>query len=457
MINVASIVSPRNAPMMAEYGWSMFFFIGVSIVLFLIPIGLVAAELATGWPEAGGVYAWVREAFGEREGFLAIWCDWSENLTWFPTVLAFIAGSLAYAIEPSLASNNVYLVVTMLGVFWVATLLNFLRVEQSTLVVSVGTILGAILPIVLLGGLAIAWFAKGEGSQIPFSGDALLPDLSGQQLLFLGGILLMFSGMEMAGFHALETRDPKRDYPRAILLSVAVIVVFSLASSFALALVVPKHQISLLAGTMQAFQDMLDAVGIGFLVRPVAILLVLGGIAHLSPWILGPAKGLAAVARRGLLPPALGELSGNRIPVKGLVVQGAGGTLFCLLFLFLPNANATYGILTAITAQVIVIMYGLIFAAVIRLRYTQPGRDRAYRIPWGKPGVWLVGGGGIVACLFAFVCGFFPPADYATWTTTQRITYYAVLVGGFVALVAPPFLVRAVRPAGWPAFEAEAA
>jgi amino acid transporter len=134
----------------------MIFFIGASVLLFLIPIALATAELATGWPEAGGVYAWVREAFGEQNGFLAIWCDWSENLTWFPTVLAFIAGSLAYAIEPSLASNNVFLVVVMLTVFWGATLLNFLRIEQSTLFVSVGTILGAILPILLLCGLALA-------------------------------------------------------------------------------------------------------------------------------------------------------------------------------------------------------------------------------------------------------------------------------------------------------------
>ncbi len=456
-INVAAIVSPRNAPMMAEYGWSMLFYVGLSVALFLIPISLAAAELATGWPEAGGVYAWVRRAFGEREGFLAVWCDWAENLTWFPTVLAFVAGSLAYAVEPSLASSNVYLVVVMLAVFWGATALNFLRVEQSTLAVSVGTVLGAILPTLLMAGLAVAWLAKGEGSQIPVTGGAFLPDLSGQQLLFLGGVLLMFSGMEMAGFHARETRNPRRDYPRAMLLSVAVIVVFSITSSLALALVVPKHQISLLAGTMQAFEDMLKAVGLGSLVRPVAILLVLGGVAHLSPWILGPAKGLAAVARRGSLPPVLGELSRNRIPIKGLVVQGLGGTAFCLLFLFLPNANATYGILTAMTAQVIVIMYALIFAAAIRLRLTHPDVERAYRIPGGHVGVWLVGGAGIVSCLFAFVCGFFPPSDYATWDSAQRITYYAVMIGGFAVLVAPPFLVRAMRPRGWPAFEGEAA
>jgi amino acid transporter len=457
MINIAAIVSPRNGPLMAEYGWSMFFFLGLSIVLFLIPVALAAAELATGWPQAGGVYAWVKEAFGERSGFLAVWCEWSENLTWFPTVLSFIAGSLAYAISPDLASSNVYLVLVMLSVFWAATFLNFLRVEQSTLVATIGTFLGAFLPILLLAGLAIAWFAKGEGSAIPFSGDALLPDLSGQQLLFLGGILLGFSGMEMAGFHARETRNPHRDYPRALLVSVVVVIVFAIASSLSLALVVPKQEISLLSGTMQAFTDMFDKLGLDELVRPVAILLVLGGIAHMIPWILGPAKGLAAVARRGYLPPALGTMSRNKVPVQGLVVQAIGGTVFCLLFLFLPNANATYGILTAVTAQVIVIMYALIFASVLRLRYTQPATERAYRIPGGKLGVWLVSGGGIAACAFAFVTGFFPPGDFVAWDTSQRVTYYAVLVVGFLVLVAPPFVVRLVRREGWPVMEPDPA
>jgi amino acid transporter len=451
MINVASIVSPRNGPLMAEYGWSMFFFLGCSILLFLIPIALASAELATGWPKAGGVYAWVREAFGERTGFLAIWCDWSENLTFFPTVLSFIAGSLAYAISPDLASDNVFLVVVMLCVFWGATALNSLRVDQSTTVATVGMVLGIFLPILLLAGLAVAWFTNGESSRIAFSGDALLPDLSGQNLLFLGGILLSFAGMEMAGFHARQTRDPRRDYPKAMLLASIIVVVATVASSLSLALIVPKHEISLLSGTMQAFQDMLENLGVGGLVKPVAILLVLGGVAHLLPWLLGPAKGLAAVARTGHVPPVLGRMNQNEIPVQGLVVQGIGGTIFCLLFLFLPNANATYGALTAMTAQVIVIMYVLIFASVIRLRYTQPDTERAYRIPGGRAGVWLVGGAGIFACAFAFVAGFFQPADWASWDTGQRVTYYAILVGGFALLTMPPFVIRLLRREGWPA------
>ena len=106
MINVAAMVSPRNLPMMAEYGWSLIFFVLVAVILFLIPVSLAISELATAWPRRGGVYPWVKEAFRGRAGFLAVWCDWSENLVWFPTVLSFTATSLAYAIDPSLANSK---------------------------------------------------------------------------------------------------------------------------------------------------------------------------------------------------------------------------------------------------------------------------------------------------------------------------------------------------------------
>ena len=72
-------------------------------MFFFIPLALVAAELATGWPRAGGLYVWVKQAFGDRSGFLAVWFEWIENIVWFPTVLSFVAATLAYVIDPSLA------------------------------------------------------------------------------------------------------------------------------------------------------------------------------------------------------------------------------------------------------------------------------------------------------------------------------------------------------------------
>ena len=441
MINVAAIVSARNLPVMAVYGWSMLILFALSILVFLIPISMAAAELGTAWPEEGGIYAWVREAFGGRTGFLAVWCDYAENVAWFPTVLSFMAASLAYVFDPALASNKVFLVVVMMVFFWGTTLANLRGVQASSAIGSIGTILGSILPAVLVVMLGAIYLMQGNPSQIPFSTEALLPDINVHNLAFLGGIILLFTGMEMAGFHAKETRNPGRDIPRAIVLAVVIIVLFSVLGSLFVALVLPAKEISLVSGTMELFQDVLDTLGIGWLLRPLALLIALGGIAHLSPWILGPARGLGAVARDGHAPARLAKVNDRDVPVLLLVAQGIGGSLFALLFLFVPNVSTSYWMLSAVTAQIIVVMYGLMFAAVIRLRYTQPDRPRPYRIPGGKPGVWLAGGTGLAACGFSFYLGFVPPSQLDTGSTVQ---YVCLLAAATVALSAPPLVYSAL-------------
>ena len=113
--------SIRNLPTTATFGWSCIFFYGIAIVAYLIPVAFTSAELATTFPSDGGVYTWVREAFGRKWGFLAVWCDWSENIVWFPTVLVFLATTVAYVFDPDLADNKAFLVTIMLVIFWGTT------------------------------------------------------------------------------------------------------------------------------------------------------------------------------------------------------------------------------------------------------------------------------------------------------------------------------------------------
>jgi amino acid transporter len=437
MINVAAIVSARNLPVMAVYGWSMFALFAISILAFLIPIAMAASELGTAWPLDGGIYAWVKEAFGGRTGFLAVWCDYSENIAWFPTVLSFMAASLAYAIDPALANNKYFLVIVMLIFFWGATIASFPGLGVSSSIGTIGTIAGSIFPgilVVVLGGL---FLARGESSKIPFSAEALVPDFHVNNLAFLGGIILLFTGMEMVGFHSREMRNPARDVPRAMALAVAIVVGFSVLGSLFLAFVVPEKQISLVSGTMELFSIVLRRLDVEWLLRPLALLVTFGGIAHLMPWILGPAKGVGAVAREGNAPAALGRTNRHDVPVALLVIQAIGGTLFSLLFFFVPSVSTSYWMLSAVTAQIIIIMYSLMFAAVIRLRYSQPDTPRPFRIPGGKPGVWLVAGVGLVGCVFSFYLGFLPPSQLKTG---NHVVYVLLLVVAVVLLSLPPFL-----------------
>ncbi len=89
-MTVSFITSLNSAAAMAEYGLSLIGIYCLIVLLFLLPSALISAELVAGWCEDGGVYVWVREAFGEKWGFVAVWLQWVQCVIWFPAILQFI-------------------------------------------------------------------------------------------------------------------------------------------------------------------------------------------------------------------------------------------------------------------------------------------------------------------------------------------------------------------------------
>ncbi|HEX3000815.1 MAG TPA: amino acid permease, partial [Methanoregula sp.] len=393
MINVAAVLSIRNFPSMAIYGWSCIGWYIIGAVLFLIPISLAGAELATGWPEGGGVYAWVKQAFGEKGGFTALFCEWSNNLVWFPTVLSFIASTLAFALTPDLANNPWFMFSVMMIAFWGTTAVAYFGEEISTHFSNIGVIIGSLIPAGLIILLGIWWLGSGQSLVLPpFSPGAIVPVIDLSTLPFFATIVLLFAGMEMAGFHALETQNPQKDFPRAMALSAAIIVVCTVLATLAIAVVIPASQLNLASGVMQAIQYFFNAAGIAWLVGPMALLITLGGVVNLAAWLIGPAKGLGIVAEEGNMPPMFDKTNKYGAPVAVLVLQALIGSLISLLYVFLPSVNQAYWILSAMTVELLCIVYILVFAAVIKLRYSQPDQPRPFRVPGGKAGIWAVGG-----------------------------------------------------------------
>lgn len=443
MINVAAVLSIRNFPSMAIYGWSCIGWYIIGAVLFLIPISLAGAELATGWPEGGGVYAWVKQAFGEKGGFTALFCEWSNNLVWFPTVLSFIASTLAFALTPDLANNGLYMFSVMMIAFWGTTAIAYFGEELSSKFSNVGVILGSIIPSVLIILFGIWWVVSGATIVLPpFSPGAIIPDINLATLPFFATIILLFAGMEMAGFHALETRNPQTDFPRAMALSAVIILFCTTFATLAIAFVIPSDQLNLASGVMQAIQYFFNAAGLPGLVAPMAVLITIGGVVNLAAWLIGPAKGLGIVADEGNMPPMFDRTNKYGAPVAVLVTQALIGSLISLLYVFLPSVNQAYWILSAMTVELLCIVYILVFAALIKLRYSQPDTTRPFRIPGGMAGIWVVGGVGLFGVIFAFVVGLMPPSFFP-----QALQYIgAVLLGTFLLAVPPLIFLKMKKP-----------
>ncbi len=443
MINVAAVLSIRNFPSMAEYGWSSIGWYIIGTILFLIPISLAGAELATGWPEGGGIYAWVKAAFGDKGGFTALFCEWSNNLVWFPTVLSFIASTLAFALTPDLAGNSLYMFSVMMIAFWGTTLIAYFGSEISTKFSNVGVILGSIIPAILIILLGIWWLVSGAALVIPaFTPDAILPEINLDTLPFFSTIILLFAGMEMAGFHALETRNPQKDYPVAMAISAVIIFLCTVFATLAIAFVIPASELNLASGVMQAIQYFFNAAGLGAFVGPMALLVTIGGVVSLAAWLIGPAQGLGVVAEEGNMPPIFDRTNKYGAPVAILVIQALIGSVISLLYVFLPSVNQAYWILSAMTTELLCIVYFFVFAALIKLRYSRPEVSRPFTIPGGMAGVWIVGGLGLFGVVFAFFVGLMPPSFF----NNAPAYIGSVLLGTFLLAVPPMIFLKFKNP-----------
>lgn len=447
MINVAAIGTVKNWPLTAEYGFSSIFFLLLATLIFFIPTALVSAELATGWPKQGGIFVWVKEAFGHRAGFLSVWLLWVQNVIFFPTFLSFIASAFAYIINPELANNIPYLICSILVLFWATTWANLKGMHVSSWISTFGVLCGTFIPGLAIIGFGAYWFLTGQPVQIDMSWKSLIPNLGNvEQLVFFTGILLTLCGMEMSAVHAKDVSDPKKGYPRAILLSAIIVIGLSVLGVLSIAIVIPQSQITLVAGSLQAFSYFVGAYNLKWLTPYFAALIAFGAIGSMSTWIAGPSKGLLAAAQSGDLPPRFRRINSKGMPSSLLILQAVVVTLLAALFVFMPTVSSAFWILSALVAQLYLLMYVLMFAAAIKLRYKRPDVKRAYRIPGGSLGMWLISSIGIASSVLTLIIGFFPPSQIATGSL---FFYVGFLAAGMLVLCCAPSLILLFQKPDW--------
>jgi amino acid transporter len=448
MINCAAVINLRNLPSMAEYGLGMIAFYAFSVIFFLIPTALVAAELATGFPEEGGIANWVGKAMGGFWGFLAVWLQLFSNVVGFPASLAYLASIIAYAIGyPVLAENNYYIFSIILIVTWGGTWVVLRGIRLASFITNIGSIFGTLIPGMIIIALGISWLTAGHPSHTELSYSALLPTLdSPEKFVFLLNVFLGFAGLEMSAVHAQDVKNPQRDYPRAILLSTFFIFAISLLGSLAIAVSVPKEVLTLESGVIQAIEALCIKFNIPGLTKWVTWLMALGVLGWFIAWVAGPARGMLATAHTGNLPPYLQKTNTRGMPSAIIVWQAAIITLFSLIFLFLPSVTTCFWILVAITAQTTLLMYILMFAAGIILRFKYPDVKRTYTVPFGKLGMIAMGGIPSIACAICYIIGFLPPEEIHF---KNKMVYILLMIVGNIMVLIPPFIIVRFRRPSW--------
>lgn len=449
MISSALVISVRNFPAQAETGMHMIFFALFAAIGFFIPTALVSAELATGWPKHGGIFAWVEEAFGKRMGFVSVWLQWTYMMIGSIPMLYFVGGSLAFVFMPHLATNKLFMLFIVLLITWAATLWNFNGLKASGKISTIGFLGGVIIPgsVIILFGLAYVLMGNPVQFNTALTTDNILPDLSQiTTLVLLLAFMRTFTGIEVSASHAKDVKNPQRDYPIAIFTVVILALVLNVLGSLSVAAVVPQHEISLNSGIMEAFKVFFAKFDISWLVPVLGILAAVGAMGEITTWTLGPVKGVHASAKAGLLPKALQKTNSKGIPVNLLLIQATVISIIGGGLLFLPQLNTAFWMANAIAVCIYLFMYATMILACLRLRYSQPKVKRAYTIPGGMFGIWLLSIIGLATLAFGFIMAFLPPQQLHI---IDPAVYTMITVSGITALLVVPFAIYALRKPSW--------
>lgn len=429
LLIVTAIANIRTLPTTAFFGSSLLFFYLFSSLIFLIPVAFISAEFSSRYPEEGGIFHWIRHAFGERMGLLAVWLQWINTMVWYPTLLVFIAGTTSYLFHSSLVDNKVFLLLTSLSIFWSLTLLNLRGIKVSLLINSICGIFGTLLPFSFLIILGTCWFFSSESLATTFSWNDALPsfDLLDNSSAIVT-IMASFLGMELAGVYVNDIENPHKNFQKAVGYSVLILLASLILGSCAMAIVLPKQDIHFVDGVMQTFTTFLQSFNMPYLIPLFAFLIVIGSTGGSINWLLSPAKGLLQVAEFGFLPSFFAVKNKQDVPYRILLLQAVIVSAFCFLLFLAPSLNTYYWFLMALSTGLYMLMYLLLFSAALKLKRPKEG----YKIPKGLRTFSCIAG--VVASIITIVIGFQPPSNMAIGNS---LTYISMIIGGFILMLFP--------------------
>lgn len=429
-MNVAAIIGLRWLPIAAGYGASAIFYWVIGALIFFIPLGLISSELATAWPDEGGLYVWVKTAYGERPAFITAWFYWINSFFYWPSLFTFMAVTATFLINPALAKNKYLICGMVLAGVWSITLLNIRGMSALKLLSKISSLFGIILPVIIIIALGFGSviFMK---NPIPthYTLSSWIPHLgSVTNIAMLSALMFSMAGIELTPTLAGETVEPQKTFPRAILISAIIIVLTYIIATVAITLIIAPEKIGAASGIMDALYLIAHEIHFPFLVPIMAVMIVLGNLGGASAWLVAPIKMLFESCKGGILPNFLIKLNKNDMPANAILMQASIVTVIVLFIALLPSVNVFYETLLIMTTITYFIPYLFMFTSFLKLRKTHPDQPRPCRVPGGALVAWLCVIFGLLSVLGAMILPFvIPPADI---NDPFHILIYRLELGG---------------------------
>ena len=401
---------------------SIFWWLSLGIIFF-IPFALICAEMGCSYPEQGGIYAWIRDAFGGRWASRATWGYWVNTAVWIPAIYILFAGVFKQMFMPDLSLQGQIVIGLILT--WIAVGVNVIALDVGKWIPNVGAILKVLIFGTVIAGAYL--YSQDHGMANPLNWETLKPDW-GSSLQYIPAIIYGMLGFELVSASSEEMKNPERDVPRSIFISGAIILVLYLLGTLAILTAIPAGDINLVEGLLDTLLLFFGGSAIGkVFVWGLAIAAMYTFFSNGVTWALGCNRAAAEAAAEGELPKIFSLTSKTRgTPVGAAVLMGIVSSLLLILYGFMSGTNEDlFWSLFAFSAVIFLLPYQGMLLAFVRMRLIDPDHPRPYKIP----------GGNIVAAILAGTCMLVLAVSIVLFMYTPEEGWQLPVVGGVIFML----------------------
>jgi len=388
LFTACAIVGLDSVAQAAEAGAQAITWLVVSLVVFLIPYGMLTAELGAAFPVEGGPYEWARMAFGRAAGAVTAILYWLSNPLW-------VGGSLTAATIATLNSfvltkpmSTTWEIVVGLAFIWVTVAIAIIAFRIGKWGPNIGTFVKMAV-VLIFTVLFIAYLVK-HGRPAGASTVADLKPSLGGFLTAIGILVFLWVGFELSNGASEEMRNPKRDVPRMIVSSGVIAAVLYGLVILGIILVIPSASLSNVSGFVDAYSAVAGVLHSHPLGVVFAVLLIITLIGSGSVWLEGADRTQAIAALDGAAPAWMGRFTSFGTPIAVNLSSGILASVMCVIVFAVTHGSlqSFFSVMLALTVSTTTASYIFIFPALVALRRRFPDADRPYRVPGGRAGAW---------------------------------------------------------------------
>jgi len=381
---VAESVMPTAAIGNSQYFWWIFL-----IIAFCIPYGMISAELGTTYQSEGGMYDWVKRAFGAKWASRVAWNYWINFPLWIASLAVAVTDVVMGIFEVELSLG--WLLVLQLGYTWLVSFLGTQRIGESKWIVNIGTFF-KIAFMVILGILGVYVYVKTGESANPITSVAdLLPTFDLAGLSFLSVIIFNFLGFEVVATFAEDMENPKKEIPKALIIGGALMALFYVlpATGINIAMSLEDAEAS---GITESFMILLTKLGmdanlVRIIVIVVGLMFIYTMVANITSWSFGVNSVAKYSADDGGLPKLFSKTNKDGVPYMASILNGVVASVIVVVGVILGEVSETasnlFWMFFSLSLVTLLISYIPMFLAFLKLRKTDK-KKRVYKVPGGE-------------------------------------------------------------------------